>query len=109
MPTLKMPRVHKINVQQGNLITQEMVDKLKPGMTRSQVAYIMGEPILRDTFDDTRWDYIYTINIPGYFEEEVRMSLFFDGDALSHFTGDFVPTDAKAEDETADTASSDAR
>ena len=78
------------------MITQEMVDKLKPGMTRSQVAYIMGEPILRNTFDEQRWDYIYTINIPGFFEQAIRMSLFFDGDALSYFTGDLAPTDTDA-------------
>ena len=94
MPKFKMPRVYKISVQQGNVITQEMVDKLKPGMTRSQVAYIMGEPILRHTFDETRWDYIYTIAVPGYFEQEIRMSLFFVDDALAYFTGDLAPTGA---------------
>ena len=46
-----MPKLYRITVQQGNVITQEMVDQLKPGMTRSQVAYIMGEPILRNTFN----------------------------------------------------------
>ena len=51
MPSL--PRVHKVSVQQGNVITQEMVDQLKPGMTRSQIAFIMGEPILRSAFNDS--------------------------------------------------------
>ena len=94
----KLPRVHRIAVQQGNVITQEMVDKLKPGMTRSQVAYIMGEPILRSTFDEGRWDYLYTIAVPGYFEQEMRMSLFFEDDALSYFTGDLAPTAALSDD-----------
>lgn len=96
-PSLKMPRIYKLSVQQGNVITQEMVDKLKPGMTRSQVAYIMGEPILRNTFNESRWDYIYTISIPGYFEQDIRMSLFFEDDALSYFTGDLAPTGALPE------------
>ena len=76
-----------------------MVDKLKPGMSHSQVAYIMGEPILRNTFDTDRWDYIYTISIPGYFEQEIRMSLFFEDDALSYFTGDLAPSTAQPDDE----------
>ena len=94
MPKLGIPRVHKITVQQGNLITQEMIDQLKPGMTRSQVAYVMGEPIFRNAFDDTRWDYIYTVEAPGRFEDERRLSLYFEGDLLAYFTGDYAPTDA---------------
>jgi outer membrane protein assembly factor BamE len=101
-PKLKLPRVYKLSVQQGNVITQEMVDKLKPGMTRSQVAYIMGEPILRNTFNDTRWDYVYAISIPGYFEQDMRMSLFFDEEALSYFTGDLSPTTSEDSEEAAE-------
>ena len=51
-----MPKVHKIIIQQGNIVNQEMVDQLKPGMTKTQVAYIMGEPILKNTFE------FYTVN-----------------------------------------------
>lgn len=92
MPKLGIPRVHKITVQQGNLITQDMIDQLKPGMSRSQVAYIMGEPIFRNAFDDSRWDYIYTVEAPGRYEDERRLSLYFENDALAYFTGDFVPS-----------------
>ena len=102
MPKLGIPRVHKITVQQGNVITQEMIDQLKPGMTRSQVAYVMGEPIFRNAFDDSRWDYIYTVEAPGRFEDERRLSLYFENDMLAYFTGDYAPTDAH------DTASPDA-
>ena len=87
-----MPKLYRITIQQGNVITQEMVDQLKPGMTRSQVAYIMGEPILRNTFNENRWDYIYTVMLPGYFEQDVRLSLFFEDEVLAYFTGDFAPT-----------------
>lgn len=96
-PKLKIPRLYRITVQQGNVITQEMVDQLKPGMTRSQVAFIMGEPILRNTFDPNRWDYIYTVVLPGYFEQENRVSLFFEDDVLAYFTGDFAPSGAVPE------------
>ena len=94
-PKLGIPRVHKITVQQGNVITQDMIDQLKPGMTRSQVAFVMGEPIFRNSFDDNRWDYIYTVEIPGVYEDAQRVSLYFDNDVLTFFTGDYAPTSAK--------------
>ncbi len=94
--SLSLPRVHKVTVQQGNVITQQMIDRLKPGMTKNQVAFVMGEPVLRHTFDDNRWDYIYTLNVPGYYDEEKRVSLFFENGVLAYFTGDYAPTAAKA-------------
>jgi outer membrane protein assembly factor BamE len=92
MPKLKLPRVHKVTVQQGNVITQRMVDQLKPGLTRSQVAFIMGEPIYRNTFDDDRWDYLYLIEIPGVYKEQRRLTVYFQGDVMTHFDGDYAPT-----------------
>ncbi|RDE18979.1 outer membrane protein assembly factor BamE [Motiliproteus coralliicola] len=85
------PGVHKIDVQQGNLITQEMVNKLKPGMTRSQVRYIMGSPIVTDTFTQNRWDYFYSLK-PGYGElEQKRLTLYFEDDKLVQMDGDYRP------------------
>ena len=95
LPKLGLPRVHKITIQQGNVITQEMIDQLKPGMTRSQVTFVMGEPIFRNSFDENRWDYIYTVEIPGRYENEQRVSLYFDNELLAYFTGDYAPTTAK--------------
>ncbi len=92
LPKLRLPRVHKLTVQQGNVITQEMIDQLKPGMTRNQVAFVMGEPVFRNTFNENRWDYIYTIELPGIFSDERRVSIFFENERLAYFTGDFVPT-----------------
>ena len=97
MPKLGIPRVHKITIQQGNVITQEMIDQLKPGMTRSQVAFVMGEPIFRNSFDEDRWDYIYTVEVPGLYQDERRVSLYFESDLLAYFTGDYAPTTAKAD------------
>lgn len=99
LPKFQLPRLYKVTVQQGNVITQEMVDQLKPGMTRSQVAFIMGEPILRNTFNEDRWDYVYSVVLPGYFNQEVRMSLFFEEDILGYFTGDLIPESAKPDSE----------
>ncbi len=89
--------MHKVVVQQGNVITQEMIDKLKPGMTRTQVAYIMGEPVVRNTFNDRRWDYVYSLEDPGRYELISSVSLFFENELLSHFAGDIAPTSAKPE------------
>lgn len=94
--SLKMPRVHKVTVQQGNVITQEMIDRLKPGMTREQVAFVMGEPVVRNTFNQDRWDYIYTIEAPGRFTDEKRVTLYFENDLLSSFSGDYAPNSAQA-------------
>jgi outer membrane protein assembly factor BamE len=82
-------------VQQGNVITQDMIDQLQPGMTRSQVSYVMGEPVFRNSFNANRWDYIYTIELPGIFNDERRVSLYFDDDRLAYFTGDYAPTSEK--------------
>ena len=95
LPGCGWPRVHKVLVQQGNVITQGMIDKLKPGMTRTQVAYIMGEPVVRNTFNDTRWDYVYSLENPGQYEVNSTVSLFFENERLSHFVGDLAPTSAK--------------
>ena len=106
LPRISIPRVHKITIQQGNVITQEMVDQLKPGMTRTQVAFIMGEPVARNTFNENRWDYIYTVVVPGVFQDEKRLSLYFENEILAYFTGDYAPTGADSEAEPQDTASS---
>jgi outer membrane protein assembly factor BamE len=99
-----LPRVHRVTVQQGNVITQEMIDRLKPGMTRRQVAYVMGEPVFRNSFDESRWDYVYTLNIPGYYQENKRMSLYFENDVLAYFTGDYAPTNVTQGEEAGQTA-----
>ena len=92
------PRLHRVTVQQGNVITQEMVDQLKPGMTREQVAFVMGQPVVRNAFDDTRWDYVYTIDVPGSFESRLLVSLYFSGDELDRITGDLAPSSSPGED-----------
>ena len=96
--------LYRITVQQGNVITQEMVNSLKPGMTREQVAYIMGEPVVRNPFNESQWDYVYTLQVPGRVERQRKLSLFFADGVLSHLTGDFKPG---AEGEDAESGQSD--
>ena len=88
----KYPDLHKVTVQQGNIVNQEMVDQLRPGMTRSQVRYILGTPLLMDTFDQNRWDYYYSIKPPGRQEMRERITVYFEGNTLTHFSGDYIPT-----------------
>ena len=101
--SISMPRVHKVAGQQGTIRNQPMIDKLKPGMTRAQVAYIMGRPVMINTFDPDRWDYVFTIEVPGQFDESTRMSLFFENDVLTHFSGDMAPSTAKSGESTTGT------
>ncbi|MSQ92670.1 MAG: outer membrane protein assembly factor BamE [Gammaproteobacteria bacterium] len=88
-----LPRVHKISVQQGNVITQEMVDRLRPGMTKSQVHFVMGAPVLGSSFDDDRWVYVYTDAAPDEPPTHHELTVLFESDALVRMTGDLVPTD----------------
>lgn len=85
------PLMYKPMVQQGNVITQEMVDKLQPGMNRRQVTYVLGTPLLIDAFHQDRWDYIYTRKEGGGVDNKKRISLFFEDDTLIRIEGDFRP------------------
>ena len=89
---LGIPGVFRSTIQQGNVITQEMVDRLKPGMTQRQVRFILGEPILGNTFRDQRWDYIYTVQVGAQPRRQQRLTVWFEDSALARFEGDFVPT-----------------
>ena len=83
--------VHKIDVQQGNVITQEKVNQLEPGMSRRQVQFIMGSPMVADVFHQDRWDYFYRLQ-PGYGEPtREHVTLFFDDDSLERITGTLHP------------------
>jgi outer membrane protein assembly factor BamE len=86
------PGVYKVDVQQGNVVTQDMIDQLRPGMTRSQVRFIMGNPLITDTFHPNRWDYLYSIQPGGSQRRQERVSLVFNAnDQLAGLAGDFQP------------------
>lgn len=83
--------VHKIDVQQGNVITQDEVNQLKPGMSRRQVQFIMGSPMVADVFHQDRWDYIYRFQ-PGYGEtSSEHVTVYFNDDSLERITGTLHP------------------
>ncbi len=87
--TDKIPGVYRIDIQQGNDVTQEMLNQLEPGMTKNQVAYVMGTPLLIDTFHPNRWDYVYSYQPGGEEREQRRVTLHFDdADKLARIDGD---------------------
>jgi len=86
------PGVYKIDIQQGNVVTQDMIDQLRPGMTRRQVRFIMGNALLTDTFHPDRWDYLYSLQPGGGERQQERVSVFFNqNDQLVSLSGDFKP------------------
>lgn len=87
-----LPGVYTIDVQQGNMVDQDMIDQLRPSMSKRQVIYIMGSPMLTDVFHQNRWDYIYSARLEGKDAEQKRISLIFDNDQLIGVQGDFKPS-----------------
>jgi outer membrane protein assembly factor BamE len=88
---------YKMEIQQGNLITQDMVSRLRPGMTMDQVRFILGTPLVADIFHADRWDYVYTrVPAGGGPMEQRRLAVFFNGGKLARLDGDVVPQAASA-------------
>lgn len=79
---------YKVEVQQGTVITAENVSKLKPGMTRSQVSFVMGTPLLADAFHADRWDYVYFLRKRDRIVDQRKVGLLFDGDTLKDIRSD---------------------
>lgn len=96
---------YRIDVRQGNLVTQDMVAKLKPGMTKDQVRFVLGTPLVSDIFHADRWDYVYRFQ-PGNGEaQQRRLIIYFQDEKLARVGGDVVAaTDAPAVDPAAPTA-----
>ena len=95
LPRLHFPGVYKIDIQQGNIITQEMVNQLKPGMNKRQVLFVMGTPMLSDTFHPERWDYIYRVHPGSKPAEQFRVTLYFQDETLAGMDGDLRPMSAQ--------------
>ncbi len=83
--------VHKIDIEQGNYVTQDAVDRLKPGMSRAQVRAVLGTPLLTDIFHADRWDYYFDNAKGGKEIAHKRLTVYFDGDKLARFEGDANP------------------
>jgi outer membrane protein assembly factor BamE len=93
-----LPGVYTIPIQQGNIVDQTMVDQLRPSMTERQVLYILGSPMLVDTFHQKRWDYLYSNQPSGEDRQQKRISILFDeNDLVSGIQGDFRPSSTPVE------------
>ncbi len=88
LPTIKP---YKLDVQQGNVVTSKMLLQLRPGMTKSQVRFIMGTPLIQDSFHSNRWDYVYQMREKGKIIEQRRVILDFEGESLKVVRGDVIP------------------
>jgi len=93
--SMDFPGVYKISIPQGNIITQDMVDQLRPGMTKRQVIFVMGTPLVRDPYHQDRWDYVYNFQPGGGERGQERLSVVFEDDQLVSLSGDFEPTPAE--------------
>lgn len=88
LPSLKP---YQMDIQQGNVVTSKMMLQLRPGMTKSQVRFIMGTPLIQDSFHSNRWDYFYQMRHEGKVIEQRRVILEFENDALVRVRGDVIP------------------
>ncbi|MGH8671460.1 MAG: outer membrane protein assembly factor BamE [Burkholderiales bacterium] len=81
----------RIDIQQGNVVDQKMVAQLRPGMTRSQVRFVMGTPMVRDMFHTDRWDYVYRFLGGNGKIEQRTITVIFEEDTLARMEGDVTP------------------
>jgi outer membrane protein assembly factor BamE len=88
LPSIKP---YKMPIQQGNLVTSKMMMQLKPGMTKTQVRFVMGTPLISDSFHKDQWDYFYQMEKDGAIIEKRRVTLMFEKDLLAKVKGDVIP------------------
>ena len=90
-PFIRQLGVYKLDINQGNFISQDMVDKLKNGMTRQQVRVVVGTPLVTSAFRDNRWDYVYEYQRDGRVREHRQFTVYFKDDVLARWEGDEMP------------------
>ena len=97
--TLPSVKPYHLDIQQGNVVSAKMMMQLKPGMTKSQVRYVLGTPLLQDPFHQNRWDYVYQMAKGGKIIERRRIILDFENDGLKAVRGDIIPAGAPGAEE----------
>lgn len=88
LPSIKP---YKMDIQQGNVVTPKMMMQLRPGMSKAQVRFVMGTPLIADSFHANRWDYVYRMQKGGKVIEQRRVILDFENDQLKQVRGDVTP------------------
>ena len=86
---------YKIEIVQGNFVSKEQVELLKPGMPRTQVREVLGTPLLASVFHADRWDYVFTLKRQNAEPQALRLTVYFKGDALERFEGDAMPSESE--------------
>ncbi len=90
--SFRFPGVYKIGIQQGHIITQEMVEQLKLGMNKRQVRFVLGNTLLPNTFNDDRWDYPYSVRRGSQGDiTQYLYTVYFENDKLVKTEGDYLP------------------
>jgi outer membrane protein assembly factor BamE len=85
---------YKVDVIQGNFVSREQVEQLRPGLTREQVKSVLGTPLVASLFHNDRWDYVFTLQRQGVPRQSYKYAVFFTGDQLVRFEGDAMPSEA---------------
>lgn len=88
LPSIKP---YRMDIQQGNIVTSKMLMQLKPGMSKSQARFVMGTPLLQDSFHGDRWDYFYQYRKDGKIVQQRRVILEFENEQLKRVRGDTIP------------------
>jgi outer membrane protein assembly factor BamE (lipoprotein component of BamABCDE complex) len=91
VPTLRTFGVYMLDINQGNYLSQDMVDKLKVGQTKVQVRQLLGTPLVVSVFRDNRWDYVYEFTRQGLVREHRTFTVYFVDDKLARWEGDEMP------------------
>ena len=86
---------YKIDIQQGNVVTREQAQALKPGMPRAQVRDILGSPLLTSVFHGDRWDYVFTFRRQGQPLQERKLTVFFKDEVMERVEAGELPTEAE--------------
>lgn len=85
---------YRINIVQGNFVSREAAAQLREGMTRDQVQFLLGTPLLTDVFHADRWDYVFSFKRGNtQVVQQRRFTVFFDNDRLARFGGDELPSE----------------
>lgn len=82
------PGIYKLDIQQGNVVTEDMLAKLEPNMEKRKVKFLLGTPLITDTFNEDRWDYIYSFQEGGTKRSQKHIIVIFENDRLSRIEGD---------------------
>jgi outer membrane protein assembly factor BamE len=90
-------RPYRPDVQQGNIITRDMVEQLRPGMTRDQVRFLLGTPMLADIFHQDRWDYPYALRRRSGETQIRKLYVVFADGKLARYQSDTMPTEPLAD------------